>query len=282
MHELKIIEIELTFVYELYRRLQASLLFNGEKLRYVEIKAQIFLIWFLILIYGWWPWQVLSISNRLHASAKLHEAVGAQQLWCREHGLGVLPLQSWAGRLGIKCPLQGWHSELVAEDNYCSGPHVFLFFCSAQNAQRKVLSRGKLLEYETVVLFAQLWSAPQRHSVPTSPLKQRYYRLTALQESEESGWWQLSSAHGFQGGGGKGKQQFLALSSSSSAEARQTCRPVWGARNGTPLQSSCAAKLTPTPTYQNSIIPHKLGGETLLEVLLKRKNIYNAQKSYSI
>lgn len=157
MHELKIIEIELTFVYELYRGVQASLLFNGEKLRYVEIKAQIFLIWFLILIYGWWPWQVLSISNRLHASAKLHEAVGAQQLWCREHGLGVLPLQSRAGRLGIKCPLQGWHSELVAEDNYCSGPHVFLFFCSAQNAQRKVLSRGKLLEYETL-LFCLLSS----------------------------------------------------------------------------------------------------------------------------
>lgn len=64
---------------------------------------------------------------------------------------------------------------------------------------------------------SQLWSAPQRHRVPTSPLKQRYRRLTALQES---GWWQLNSAHGFQGGGGEGKQQFLTLSSSSSAEAR--------------------------------------------------------------
>lgn len=70
---------------------------------------QSFSIWYLILIYC-----TLSGAEHQQQWAKLHEAVGVQQLWCREHGLGVLPVQSWAGRMGTKCPPQGQHSELGA------------------------------------------------------------------------------------------------------------------------------------------------------------------------
>lgn len=70
--------------------------------------------------------------------------------------------------------------------------------------------------------------------------------------------WQFNSPHGFQGGGWRGKQQFLNLSSNNSAKARQTCSPIWGARNGMPLKSSHVAKLTPIPIYRNSLSLSKL------------------------
>lgn len=92
MHELKIIEIELTFVYELYRGVQASLLFNGEELRYVEIKAQTFLIWFLILIYGWWPW-LLMLSTSGKSSMKLWVfsscGAGSTGWMCSQYKVGL-------------------------------------------------------------------------------------------------------------------------------------------------------------------------------------------------
>lgn len=77
----------------------------------------------------------------------------------------------------------------------------------------------------------------------------------------------------FQGEGCRGKQQFLNLSSNSSAKARQTCSPIWGARNGMPLKSSHVAKLMPIPTYRNSLSPSKLEEEHYLKYFLKEKKI---------
>lgn len=134
-----------------------------------------------------------------------------------------------------------------------------------------LLSSGRLLT--STVYLPLLWNK--------GAADPQHYRNEAKDEPTRS-WWELNSCHGFRGGGGgEGKQHFLNLSSNNCAKARQTCSPIWGARNGMPLKSSHVAKLTSIPTYRNSLSPSKLEGGTLLEVLFKRKK-NNAQKSISI
>lgn len=133
--------------------MQASLLFNGEKLTYVEIKAQTFSIWFLILIYGWWPWQVLSISNSGQSSMKLwvFSSCGAGSTgWvCSQYkaGLGGWELNvlhkggtvSWWQRIttglgptsSFSFALPRMHSGRDYQGSNCQSMKLCCFVCSA-------------------------------------------------------------------------------------------------------------------------------------------------------
>lgn len=133
--------------------MQASLLFNGEKPTYVKIKAQTFSIWFLILIYGWWPWQVLSISNSGQSSMKLwvFSSCGAGSTgWvCSQYKAG---LGGWELNVLHKGGTVSWWQRITTGLGPTSS---FSFALPRMHSGRDY--QGSISEYETL-LFCLLSS----------------------------------------------------------------------------------------------------------------------------
>lgn len=222
-----------------------------------------------------WPlWEVLSISNATQSPEELQmlSISGTDPLgWMRP-----VPKARWIHQAGgLNVLLEGSTASQCQRRTTTPGPaSSFPFTLPVTHSNSKeiraagwdralsfhLLSSGWLLTH--TVYLPLLWNK--------GAADPQHYRNKAKDELTPS-WWQFNSCHGFQGGGGEGKQQFLNLSSNGSAKARQTCSPIWGARNGMLLKSSRVAKLTSIPTYRNSLSPSKLEGRTLLEVIFQRK-----------
>lgn len=194
---------------------------------------------------------VLGGAEHQQCQEKPQGAVGAGICLMKPLGwMHPMPEATLWGGWWIKCLAWGQHSKSAAEDDD-SHSCIFFFSPSAHNTQWLEGDGSCRMRPCSVISLAQLWSAPAWLCVPASPLHNRNEAKDELTPS----WWQFNSPHGFQGGGWGVKQQFLNLSSNSSAKARQTCSPIWGTRNCMPLKSSQVAKLMPIPTYRNNYPP---------------------------
>lgn len=136
-------------------------------------------LFYLVFNTQFWPLRmVLSMSNPRQSREELQvlSTSGTEPL-CWTY---PMPEARLGGGWWIKCLPRGQHSKSVAEGD--SWPYILLFFHSARSTQQLEGDRSCRMSPCSVILFAQLWSAPDQHCVCASPLKQGCCRSPALQE----------------------------------------------------------------------------------------------------